>query len=169
MSTPEMVLAGRASAATRRDERGPRKRVARGTVAMLREVPLFEGLSSRHVRRIAQLATEVTFRAGRTIVERGVRGDAFYLILDGRAKVYRSVVPGGRILARLGPGDFFGEMALLDGGPRAATVVAETPLAAMRLSRPAFRRLLQKEPAVAVRVLEEMARRSREHQPAARQ
>lgn len=169
MSTPEMVLAREAAAGALRGERGARRRVSRGTVAMLRVVPLFAGLSSRHVRRIAGLATEVKFRAGRTIVERGVRGDAFYLILDGRAKVYRSVVPGGRTLARLGPGDFFGEMALLDGGPRVATVVAETPLTAIRLSRPAFRRLLQKEPAVSLRVLEEMARRSRDHQPVARQ
>jgi CRP-like cAMP-binding protein len=54
---------------------------------------------------------EVSVRAGRTIVERGVRGDALYLILKGEAKVYRSVVPTGRSIARLGPGDFFGEMA----------------------------------------------------------
>jgi CRP-like cAMP-binding protein len=79
------------------------------------------------------------------------------------------VVPTGRAIARLGPGEFFGEMALLDGGPRTATVVAETRVTAMKIPRPSFRQLLLKEPAVGLRMLEEMAQRARAREPIKRQ
>jgi CRP-like cAMP-binding protein len=159
------MIAGSVARRIRRGEVALKGRIPRKTVTLLEQVPLFSGLSRRDLRRIAALARTVTFAPGRTVVERGVRGDCFYLILEGTAKVYRSVVPTGRALARLGPGDFFGEMALLDGGPRTATVVAETRVAAVKIPRPAFRQLLVKEPTVGLRMLEAMARRAREREP----
>jgi CRP-like cAMP-binding protein len=152
------MIAGSVARRIRRGEVAPKGRVPRETVALLQGVPLFSGLSKRDVRRIGGLARKVAFAPGRTIVERGVRGDCFYLVVDGTAKVYGSVVPTGRAIARLGPGEFFGEMALLDGGPHTATVVAETRVTAMD-PRPSFRQLLLKEPAVSLRMLEEMAQR----------
>lgn len=165
MVTPETMITGSVVRRIRRGEVGLRERIPRKTVSMLQGVPLFSGLSKREVRRIAGLAKQVAFAPGRTIVERGVRGDCFYLVVDGTAKVYRSVVPTGRAIARLGPGDFFGEMALLDGGPRTATVVAVTRVSAIKIPRPSFRQLLLKEPTVGLRVLEEMARRARAREP----
>src|SRR2546423_7022221 len=96
--------------------RASRSTLGRKGVALLQEVPLFADLSRRHLRRIAGLAEEVEFAAGRTIVQNGSRGDAFYVIVEGTAKVLAGY--STRTFARLGPGDFFGELALLDGGPR---------------------------------------------------
>lgn len=117
-------------------------------------VPLFASLSSRHLRRIAELCEEQRFMAGATIVRAGDIGDTFYVILEGEARV---VSPAGRVLNRLYPGDFFGEVSLLDGGPRTASVIAETPMVMLALPRRAFRALLEAEPVVAGRVLRHVA------------
>lgn len=165
MATPETMIAGSVARRIRRGEVALKRRVPREIVQLLQDVPLFAGLSKRDVRRIAGVGRVVAFPPGRTIVERGVRGDCFYLIVEGTAKVYRSVVPTGRAVSRLGPGDFFGEMALLDGGPRTATVVSTSRVAAVKIPRPSFRQLLLKEPAVGLRMLEVMASRARKHEP----
>ncbi len=124
----------------------------------LADVPLFRGLSKRHLRRIAGAAGQARFAAGTEIVRRGSRGETFYLLLDGEASVERD--GGERVELR--PGSFFGEMALLDGGPRSATVTARTPVHVMRLSRRRLQGILVDEPAVAVAMLRELAQRLRE-------
>jgi CRP/FNR family transcriptional regulator, cyclic AMP receptor protein len=124
-------------------------------VALLETMPLFAGLSSRHLRRIAGLAEQVRFGAGRTVAQNGSRGTAFYVIIEGEVKVTAGY--SNRAFARLGPGDFFGELALLDGGPRTASVVAETPLVTIRIARSEFRTLLKSEPDVALKILEELS------------
>ena len=129
----------------------------RRSTAALHEVPLFAGLSARHLRRLAAGAEEVRYGAGRIIVSQGSRGDSFFVILDGTAKVRR----GTRTIGHLGPGDFFGEMALLDGRPRSATVIAETPLVTVRLLRSAFNKAIDAEPAMARGILAELAARIR--------
>src|SRR5436853_4645472 len=85
----------------------------------LAEVPLFQGLSKRHLRRVAKLARIRRFAPGSALVRTGDAGRSFFVLLDGTAKVMRA---GGRS-RRLGMGDYFGEMALLDGAPRSADVV----------------------------------------------
>jgi CRP-like cAMP-binding protein len=140
---------------------GTRRRARKPVVAQLQVVPLFAGLSKRHLRRLAALVDPVRFRDRRVIVEAGLPGNSFFVITDGHAKVYRSTVATGRPVARLGPGDFFGEMALLDGGPRSATVVADGPVVALRLSRPAFKKLVSREPGVALSIMSELASRLR--------
>jgi len=157
--TPGNVVA---SAVTADPVASLRRRRARGAaLSLLQGVPLFAGLSKRHLRRIAAAADEVRFRDGRVIVEAGVPGTTFFVIVDGGAKVYRSKVPTGRAAARLGPGDFFGELALLDGGPRTATVVADGDSVTLRLSRSAFRSTVAREPTVSLSIMAELASRLR--------
>jgi len=90
------------------------------------------------------------------LVRAGRRG-----LVDGTAKVVRGKMVTARREAELGPGDFFGELALLDGERRAATVIATTQLTTIRIERNAFRRLLREEPELAIKLLEGMARRTR--------
>ena len=127
---------------------------------LLSRVPLFSGLTRRHLRQLAEACTDARYRPGTTIVLEGKPGDTFFVIVEGEAVVLRGV----RRIARLGPGDFFGEIALLDGGPRTATVEARTPVLAVRLSRATFNRMLAIEPKIGVKILDEVARRIRERE-----
>ncbi|HKZ75440.1 MAG TPA: cyclic nucleotide-binding domain-containing protein [Actinomycetota bacterium] len=124
---------------------------------VLARVPLFAGLSRRHLRQVAEHADEVGFRPGETIVQAGMLGGAFFLILEGEAKVTK----GRRTLLTLRPGEFFGELALLDGGPRTASVVATTPMVCIRIFKRAFDRLVREEPGVAAKMLAVLAGRLR--------
>ena len=133
----------------------------RPTVELLSGVPLFEGLSKSHLARLASLAEDASYNAGRVIVKRNDPGKAFYVIVEGQAKVVKGKITTARAEAMLGPGDFFGELALLDGEPRAASVVAASALETIRIERTAFRRILREEPDIAIKLLEGMARRMR--------
>jgi CRP-like cAMP-binding protein len=137
--------------------RGKRPRMGKRGVHLLAAVPLFSDLSSRHLKRIADLAEEVRFSAGDPIVQEGQPGGTFYVILEGEAKVTRK----GRKLNELYPGDFFGEVSLLDGGPRTATVSAETPIVAIRLFRKEFAKLISADPEIALKIVAELASRIR--------
>jgi CRP-like cAMP-binding protein len=110
----------------------------------LEEVPLFEGLSKRHVRRVAKLAHVRRFAAGSTLVRTGDSGRSFFVLLDGSAKVVRR-----------------GEMALLDGAPRSADVVAEEEVLALTIDRGGFTKLLSAEPTLAQTLLRTLAARLR--------
>jgi CRP/FNR family cyclic AMP-dependent transcriptional regulator len=123
----------------------------------LEEVPLFTGLSKRHLRRVAKLAHVRRFASGATLVRAGDSGRSFFVLLDGTAKVVRS---GGRP-RRLGMGDYFGEMALLDGAQRSADVVAETDVLALTVDRSGFTKLLSAEPTLAHALLRTLATRLR--------
>ena len=120
----------------------------------LGQVPLFAGLPPRHLKRVGDLTEEVRFMEGATVVRQGDAGDTFFVILEGEAKV---AGPSGRVVNRLRPGEYFGEISLLDGGPRTASVVAETPLTMLALSRSSLLRVVQREPAVGVRLLGHVA------------
>jgi len=130
---------------------------SRGTVALLRTVPIFQGLSRAEIRRVVEAGRELEFPPGRMIVQEGSIASDFYLILSGRATVSR----GLRTIRRLDTGDFFGEISVLDGGPRSATIVAESRLLAFRLSRTAFLRLLRDHRTIAAKLLQSMAARLR--------
>jgi CRP-like cAMP-binding protein len=124
--------------------------VAKRWRGALAQVPLFSGLAPRHLRRIGDLTEEQRYMEGARVVREGDVGDTFYVILEGQANV---VSGSGRVVNRLRPGDFFGEISLLDGGPRTASVVAETPLTMLALARKDFLRAVQQEPAVGVKLL----------------
>ena len=126
-------------------------------VEMLGSVPLFEGLSKRELDLIYREAKQTEFEAGHTIVEQGATGVGFHLILEGKA----DVMIGGRKRASLGPGDYFGEMSLLDGGPRSATVRTATEVKTLALTSWVFTPLLDKMPSIARKMLVELSRRLR--------
>jgi CRP-like cAMP-binding protein len=134
--------------------------MARGGPEALVDVPLFSTLSKRQLRHIAGLSEEQEFDEGTALAEEGKPGDTFYVLLTGEAKVVR----GGRRLDRLIPGDFFGEIALIDGGPRTASVVATTPVTTLSISRPRFRKMLGEDSSIVLAMLEELAKRLRNNE-----
>jgi CRP-like cAMP-binding protein len=135
---------------------------AQGRVSLIAGIPLFEALSKRHLRRVLRLAELKPYDEGATVLRAGARGDAFYVILDGRA---RAETPDGHGHG-LAPGDFFGELALLDDAPRSATVTAGSELTTLRIGRPEFAKLLREEPTIAVGVARGLAAIVRDLQPA---
>jgi CRP-like cAMP-binding protein len=127
--------------------------------AALRTVPFFEGLTPEDLDRLARIGRKRRFAAGESIVVEGQIGGGLFIILSGSATLHA----GGKTHT-LGPGQFFGEMALLAGKPRSATVTAAEPVEAMTLETMYFRPFLIKNPSVAVTILEVVADRLREVQ-----
>jgi len=125
---------------------------------MLRKVPLFSGLSQRQLEQIAKLADEIEVPAGRQLATVGESGHELFVIVDGEASVRAK---GGRTV-RLGYGDFFGEMSLVDGGPRSATVVATTPMKLLVVSHREFWSLLNEAPQVAGKIMRTLSQRLRD-------
>lgn len=134
-------------------------------IQRLAGIGLFSRSSPRHLERIAQLCTEVEVPAGRVLCREGEAGHEFFVIESGSV----SVSTGGQDVATLGPGDFFGELALLDAGPRTATVTAATDAQLLVVSRQEFAGLLEEEPLVAVRMLPAIGARLRQRTPAGQQ
>jgi CRP-like cAMP-binding protein len=119
---------------------------------------LFAGLDAAGLAALAGAAVEVEFPAERVIARQGEIGTGFFVIVDGSVRVVRD----GAVIARLGAGEFFGELSVLDGGPRIAQVVAETPTRCLALATWDFERVLRDEPGVALTVLRVVAGRLRE-------
>lgn len=126
-------------------------------IQRLAGIPLFAGTGRRELERVARLCTEVDVPAGRTLCRQGETGREFFVIESGTV----SVSVDGESVASLGPGDFFGELALLDGGPRTATVTAEDDVRVLVVSRQEFAGLLEEDPIVAVRMLPAIGARLR--------
>ena len=126
-------------------------------VSVLRRVPALRGYGRRELARLAVLFDQVEFAEGDLLIREGRPGAETFLLVDGQA----SVSVGGRHVGRAGPGEFVGEMALLDRGARSATVTAETSVKALALDPAAFASLLN-EPAVTRRIAAVIARRLRE-------
>jgi CRP/FNR family transcriptional regulator, cyclic AMP receptor protein len=123
----------------------------------LRQVPLFSACSDRELRAIAGVVKEVSHPKGTMIAHEGDPGVGLFVIVGGDAEV----TIGGKRMAILRRGDFFGEIALLDGGPRTATVTARSDMRLLGLTEWVFRGLLQEHPSIAVKTLESMAGRLR--------
>jgi len=128
------------------------------TLELLRLVPLFSGLSQRHLNAIAKVTDEVVVVAGKVLTRQGETGLELILIVDGTARVEAS----GKEIARRGSGGVIGEMALLDGRPRSATVIAATSMTLLVIERKAFDRLLETVPGLARKLLIELSSRLRE-------
>jgi CRP-like cAMP-binding protein len=128
-------------------------------LAALERTPLFAGLDREHLEDVLRLGRRVSFDPGQAIVERGDQGDAMYIMVDGAAEVD----VGGRF-HRLERGDFFGEMAVLAGKPREATVKAAEPVEVLRIPADEFQAFLGQNPEVAVGMLKSLVERLREVQ-----
>jgi len=119
--------------------------------------PLFSGLSQRELRSIAALGTGLEVQAGHVLTEEGSHGREAFLILSGTARC----LVGGVEVAVLGPGDLFGEVSLLDGAPRSATVVADSDMSVTDFERQEFIALVGVSPKIALKLLAALATRLR--------
>ena len=126
-------------------------------VELLQNVPLFAGSSKRQLLGILEWTKEYEYRSSATIVRQGTQGQTLFVVMEGYAKVVR----GGKTITRLGPGDFFGETAMLDGRARTASVVADGPVHCLVLERSDFRQFMDADPAIAWNMLVGLAARLR--------
>jgi CRP/FNR family cyclic AMP-dependent transcriptional regulator len=136
-----------------------------GAVAgVLRGVPLFAALRPNEIQRLAGLATVRTYKPGSTIVKQDDTAVTFYCVLSGGVRIQRDAAdgPGQRTLAELGPGDFFGEMSLLDDFPRSASVVATASTECALISKWDFQRELKAHPEIGLALLRVLSQRVRE-------
>ncbi len=133
----------------------------RDPVAAVQRVDLFAGMDRRQAEQIARLLKERRFKKGETIIVEGTGGAAFFIIDSGNATVSSK----GAEIATLGPGDYFGEIALIDGGPRSATVTAATDLVCYGLTFWEFRPLVEKNGTIAWKLLQALAKRLRTVSP----
>jgi CRP/FNR family transcriptional regulator, cyclic AMP receptor protein len=120
--------------------------------------PLFRGLDDRGLAAVAAVAVEVEFAADRVIARQGEIGTGLFMVVDGAVRV----VQDGVVVARLGPGGFFGELSVLDGGPRNAQVSAEVPTTCLALATWDAERVMRDEPGVALAVVRVLTARLRE-------
>ena len=134
-----------------------KRRVPREVLDQLRHVPLFASCTNRQLQRVAGLGTQIFIDEGRTVTVSGAPGSECFIVLSGRA----SCRVHGLLVATFGPGDFFGELSLIDGGSRSASVVAETPMQVLNLNRGEFGELLEAAPPVTRTMLGVLAARLR--------
>ena len=128
--------------------------MAEGAVDLLQRVPLFSDLDRKELERIAASMKERTFGAGETVTTEGTSGVGFFVIESGNAKV----TVGGEDRRRLGPGDYFGEVALLNESARTATITAESDLKCYGLTSWEFRPLVETQPSIAWKLLQAMSK-----------
>jgi CRP/FNR family cyclic AMP-dependent transcriptional regulator len=127
-------------------------------VNLLSGVELFAGLTKKEAGKVLQFMRDINYGAGKVMVEEGDNGGRFFLITSGTAVVSRR----GRRIRRLGPGDSFGDIALIDGGPRSATVTAETPVSTLSLAVWNFKAALLENPTITYKLLLVLSKRLRE-------
>ena len=124
----------------------------------LAKVPLFSACSKKELQTIARASDDIDVPSGKLLVEEGKPGHEFFLILNGSASVKR----GKKEIAKLGPGQYFGELALLDRGPRSASVVANDDMEVLVLGQREFAGVIDEVPTLAHKLLQSMAQRLRE-------
>ena len=125
--------------------------------AVLERLPLFAGLSRKELQRISRFVEEIEVPAGKRLAATGEAGRELFIIVDGRAVV---TTPGGRVV-RLRPGDFFGEMSLIDGEPRSADVTAATPMRLLAIGYREFWQLLDESLPIVRKIMRALCQRLR--------
>jgi len=118
-------------------------------IDLLEKVPLFSNLSQRHLKEIAKHADQVQVEKGRVLVQQGKTGWEFIFIVEGKARVEKN----GKFVRQLSGGDFFGEISLIDGEPRTATVIAETEMTILIVHKPSFDHLLDTIPGLQRKIM----------------
>jgi len=124
-------------------------------IDLIKQVPLFSSASKAELAEIATIADEIDLPEGRTLIEEGDAGREFFVLIEGTADVMRA----GKKIASLGPGDFFGEIALIAKTPRNATITTTSPVRTLVITDRAFRQLLDHSPTIANGVLVALAER----------
>lgn len=127
-------------------------------VALMRKIPLFDGLTEHQLLQLTRLADDVIVTAGKKLATAGETGKQMFVILSGSATVK---TPRGRAI-RLGTGDFFGEMSLIDGEPRSATVIADTPMQLLVVGQREFWELLAGAPQISRKIMTTLSKRLRD-------
>jgi CRP-like cAMP-binding protein len=125
------------------------------TDQLLANVPLFSGLSKKELGHISGLATRLDLPAGKELTHQGETGNEFVVVLEGEV----DILVDGNVVATRGPGDYFGEIALLSDRPRTATVVSKTPVSVEVIGRREFKGLVSTQPTIANQLLAAMAER----------
>lgn len=132
------------------------------TIDFLRNVPLFNGLNNRQLKKVVGGFAARSFSEGEIMVKQGDRGEGLFIVVSGEADAIRELNSGeSRVVNTFGSTDFFGELTLLNDGPRTATVAAKTDVECLVLTRWDFIGLLKNDAEMAVSVLQELARRFR--------
>ncbi|HVG68004.1 MAG TPA: cyclic nucleotide-binding domain-containing protein [Gaiellales bacterium] len=134
---------------------------ASAKVELLRNVPLFSGLSAKELMSLSRLMDEIDLKPGTVIIREGNTGGEFFIVIEGTIEVKRK----GRRLARLGPGDYLGEIALIDHGPRTATAMVETEARLLVLASREFHSMLASDPRIENKILRTLAARVRDMSP----
>lgn len=130
------------------------------TLECLHAVPLFATLTARELKRLESLFHERRYGAGEVIFEQGDEGLGVYVIIQGKVRIQLDSRAKENELARLGPGQYFGELALLDGAPRSATAIAEEPSRLIGFFRPEFLEILESHGAVGTKISLQLARQT---------
>jgi|SoiMethySBSTD1v2_1073268.scaffolds.fasta_scaffold591044_2 CRP-like cAMP-binding protein len=126
-------------------------------VDLLGTIDLFEGFDRKHLRLVREIGREHVFHEGEVIIKEGAADTRFFMILEGMAEV----TVGGRFARAVGPGGYFGEIAMLDGGTRTASITAATDVSALSIASFNMRALMKEHPEVAIKVLEALCARVR--------
>ncbi len=124
-------------------------------IDLLKRVPLFAGCTKSELREIALSSDEIDLPADKVLTREGQRGREFFVLVSGTARVTRD----GKTVADLGPGDWFGEIALLTHSPRTATVTTTSPIQVLVLTDRAFKRVVESMPRIALKVLASVGQR----------
>ncbi|HQE94010.1 MAG TPA: cyclic nucleotide-binding domain-containing protein [Anaerolineae bacterium] len=133
-----------------------------GTAEILKKVPLFQNLKKHQLQSLARIFIDRKCAAGEVIVPQGRDGYGFFIVVSGHAEAVREKADGSKtVVNTFGPGDFFGEVALLDSGPRTASVVATEPTECLILPRENFLGVLRRDGDMAVDIMVELAKRFR--------
>lgn len=132
-------------------------------VEILDKVPLFQRFDQRQLKRLANRFVSREYEAGKEIVTQGMEGIGLFVVVSGRAEAVRERLDGTKVVVnQFDPGDFFGEMALFDDGPRTASVIATEPTHCLVLVQWDFFAMLREEPDTAIMALQALARRFRQ-------
>jgi CRP-like cAMP-binding protein len=118
-------------------------------IELLKKVPMFSNLSQRHLREISKHADQLSAKTGNVLAEQGKIGWEFIFIVEGKARVEKN----GKVIRQLSGGDFLGEISLIDGEPRTATVIAETDMILLVVNKTSFDHLLDTVPGLQRKIL----------------
>ena len=129
---------------------------ANSKIDLIKGVPLFSGASKSELAEIAAIADEIDLPAGKVLIEEGDHGREFFVLIEGTADVMQG---GNKVGRLLGPGDFFGEIALISKAPRTATITTTSPVRALVITDRAFRHLLDHAPNIQIGALLALAER----------